>query len=552
MDAISLLTDLNAVARLREGDPTLFDTTDEGQALAANSLGWTELASGTQPMAEIRRRTIEDLGDTVTDIVVLGMGGSSLATLVMAQVLAQDAKRRLHVLDTTSPVTISSALATLDPATTLYLVSSKSGGTIEPMSLYAIFRAEADEELGREAAGERFIAITDPGTSLETLAIAEGFHAVFHGVPTIGGRFSALTAFGLCPAALAGFDVDKLVAHAAAEETSCDLPIAFNPAAKLAAFVADNAAAGRDKLTIVASPQLSSFGLWVEQLVAESLGKEGRGVVPVVELSEDLPQGYGPDRAIVVVRLADDERLAEWLPKLDALAPVFDVTLDGPYDVAAEFVLWEHAVALLGVLVGVNPFGQPNVAAAKAATSSVLANELAAPAADSTTPEGVALTFAGSLAAPPHEECSVAQAIGHALASLSPGDYLGVLAYLPDDPALLAPVVDAVPRVSAQLGAAVTLELGPRYLHSTGQLHKGGPDSALFILVTTRDHADVVVPGRDWTLRDLHAAQAEGDLTTLMDAGRRVLRVDLPDAGAATIAEFARAFQDAAGVVSEA
>lgn len=552
MDAISLLTDLNAVARLREGDPTLFDTTDEGQALAANSLGWTELASGTQPMAEIRRRTIEDLGDTVTDIVVLGMGGSSLATLVMAQVLAQDAKRRLHVLDTTSPVTISSALASLDPATTLYLVSSKSGGTIEPMSLYAIFRAEADEELGREAAGERFIAITDPGTSLETLAIAEGFHAVFHGVPTIGGRFSALTAFGLCPAALAGFDVDKLVAHAAAEETSCDLPIAFNPAAKLAAFVADNAAAGRDKLTIVASPQLSSFGLWVEQLVAESLGKEGRGVVPVVELSEDLPQGYGPDRAIVVVRLADDERLAEWLPKLDALAPVFDVTLDGPYDVAAEFVLWEHAVALLGVLVGVNPFGQPNVAAAKAATSSVLANELAAPAADSTTPEGVALTFAGSLAAPPHEECSVAQAIGHALASLSPGDYLGVLAYLPDDPALLAPVVDAVPRVSAQLGAAVTLELGPRYLHSTGQLHKGGPDSALFILVTTRDHADVVVPGRDWTLRDLHAAQAEGDLTTLMDAGRRVLRVDLPDAGAATIAEFARAFQDAAGVVSEA
>ena len=551
MHALDRLIAENAVARLRSRDATLFAHDSEGVALVEDSLGWIDLAECAQPMPELRRRTLGSLLDNITDIVVMAMGGSSLATLVMSEILAGECARRVHVLDTTSPLTIARAIAELDPRTTLYIVSSKSGGTIEPLSLYAIFRDEADEALGREAAGGRFIAITDPGSSLESLAIAEGFHATFHGLPTVGGRFSALTAFGLAPAALLGIDTDVLLERARHMEAACAEPTEHNPAALLAAFVADNAAVQRDKLTIVASPLLASFGLWAEQLVAESLGKNGIGVVPVVELSDDFPYGYGPDRAIVVVRLEDDARLAEWVPRLAEIAPVLELTLHDGYDVGAEFVRWEYAVALLGMLLGVNPFGQPNVAAAKAATGSVLDGSLSPVPAQTTTSDGVALTFAGALMLPHHDDVSSANAIGHAIAALRDGDFLGVLAYLPDDATLLEPIAAAVPRVSAALGVAVTLELGPRYLHSTGQLHKGGPDEGVFILVTTRDHADVPVPGREWTLRDLHVAQAEGDLTTLAAAGRRILRIDLPDAGHETVVAFVRALEDAAGVVAE-
>ncbi len=550
MDALSRLASVNAVDRLRGRDATLFVADEDGIELVRNSLGWTDLGHCCQPMPEYRTRTLEELDD-VRDVVVLGMGGSSLATLVIGDVLAESCCRTLHVLDTTAPRTVAARLADLDPATTVYFVSSKSGGTIEPLSLYAIFRNEADEELGRESAGERFIAITDPSTSLETLAVAEGFHAIFHGAPSVGGRFSALTAFGLGPATLLGIDTDELVARASHMETECALPVGLNPAAALAAFVADNHAIGRDKLTVVASEPLASFGLWVEQLVAESLGKDGVGVVPVVELADDVPTAYGPDRAVVVVRLEGDSRLSEWLPRIEEMAPVHEIVLRDGYDIGAEFVRWEHAVALLGVLLGVNPFGQPDVAAAKAATNAVLAGELEPIPADTTTPEGTGITFAGSLAAPDHEDRSVANALGHAIAQLREGDFLCLLAYLPEDAAQLAPLQRAVPRVAAMLGVAVTLEVGPRYLHSTGQLHKGGPDNAVFVLLTTRDHADICIPGKHWTLRDLHAAQAEGDLATLAAAGRRVLRIDLPDAEHITAEQFACDFEDAAGVVAE-
>lgn len=549
MDALSRLAAVDAIDRLRERDATLFGSGTESIALTENSLGWTDLASCCQPIPEVRQRSIDELGDETTDIVLLGMGGSSLAALVIGEVLAVDAARRLHVLDTTAPRTISAALARLDPARTLYLVSSKSGGTIEPLSLYAIFRNAADEALGREAAGERFIAITDPSTSLETLALAEQFRAVFHGTPTIGGRFSAMSAFGLVPATLLGLDTGKLVERAKRMEAECARPIGSNPAAQLAAFVADNAEAGRDKLTIVSSPLLASFGLWVEQLVAESLGKEGRGVTPVVELSDDLPSGYGPDRATVVVRLESDIRLAEWVPRLAETTPVLELVLADGFDIAAEFVRWEYAVALLGVLFEVNPFGQPNVAAAKAATNAVLAGDIEPIPPGIELFDGTCITFAGSLTAPGHEDTAVAPAIGHAFARLGAGDYVCVLAYLPEDEQQLAPLERAVPRVADALGVAVTFEVGPRYLHSTGQLHKGGPNNGIFLLVTTRDHSDIEVPGRAWTLRDLHAAQAIGDLTALAAAGRRVLRIELPDAEHVSVAALARELEDAAGVV---
>jgi len=546
MDSLQRLIELDAVARLRAHDATLFADDPAGRDLAAASFGWISPEVGATPvLQQLERLAREAAEEPVTDVVLLGMGGSSLASLVIADVFAGSAVK-LHVLDTTSPLSVAHIMATLDPARTLYVVASKSGSTIEPLSLYAIFREEADNELGALAAGKRFIAITDPDTSLESLAATGGFRALVSSPADVGGRFSALTVFGLVTAALLGVDVGMLVERGTAMSAACALPPAENPAAKLAAFAADALVAGRDKLTIVSSGTLSTFGLWVEQLVAESLGKEGTGIVPVVELSGEYPAEYGPDRAVVVVRTKDDQRLASWVARFGERSPVLEIVLRDEYDLAAEFVRWEHAIALLGPLLGVNPFGQPNVAAAKAATAAVLAGELHAPQPQFTLTDGTTLTYAGGLESPSEAPETLDAALGGVLGVLRSRDFLGMLAYLPADATLLAPLGAAAVDVTAATGAAVTLEIGPRYLHSTGQLHKGGANNGVFMLVTTRDHADVPVPGQPWGLAQLHRAQAEGDLTTLISAGRRVLRVDLCDAGAETIAAFASALSEAA------
>ena len=389
MNAMQRLIELDAVTRLQANDPTLFGSDAADVELASSSMGWTDLAErGAAALPELHRLASAAADDGVTDIALLGMGGSSLASLVLSSVLGESGDACVHVLDTTAPLTVDAALVSLYPASTLYVVASKSGGTVEPNALYAIFREVADQALGEEAAGQRFIAITDPGSSLEALAATDGFRTLVSSPATVGGRFSAMSVFGLVPAALAGLDVDVLIERARSMERACALPTAENPAAQLAAFVADAAAAGRDKLTVVASPALVSIGLWIEQLVAESLGKQGRGVVPVVELSDDRPQGYGSDRAVVVVRFEDDERLAEWAAELAETHPVIELLLRDGYDVAAEFTRWEHAVALLGPLLGVNPFGQPNVQAAKDATNAALAGDLSTPDPHVETTEG--------------------------------------------------------------------------------------------------------------------------------------------------------------------
>jgi hypothetical protein len=481
------------------------------------------------------------------------MGGSSLATEVIGRVLADDGSGpRLHVLDTTAPITVLESLSTLDFETTLIVVSSKSGSTIEPLSLYSVFRTYVEDAVGQIDAGARFVAITDPGSSLEKLASEEGFRAVVSSPPTVGGRYSALSVFGLLPAALLGVDLDVLLARAIEMESLCSHPSGVNPAAELAAFAADAHATGRDKLTFITSPGLDSFGLWAEQLVAESLGKQGTGILPVVELSVTKRLDYGPDRALAVVRFEDDTRLADWASEWSERYPVVQCVLHGVNDLAAEFVRWEHAVALLGPLLDVNPFGQPNVAAAKAATSKVLSGESVAPAPQGHLEESdCSYTFAGVLTAPGHSETSVGTAVGHAIASLRAGDFLALLAYLPVSDELLAPLEGIVAPLSAALGVPVTLELGPRYLHSTGQYHKGGPNTGVFVLITTRDDTDIEVPGEPWGLRELHRAQAEGDLLTLIDAGRRVLRLDLADASSESVALLVQGLANAAGVVYE-
>jgi len=549
MPARDRLLEADAVARLSRRDVTLFSDDPDVQRTVAGRLGWISLAApGRQVLGRITALAEEAKAGGLTDVVLLGMGGSSLASLVISRVVGIG-DTNLHVLDTTSPITVRDTLDAIDPARTLYLVASKSGGTIEPNTLYAIFRAHADAALGRTLAGRRFIALTDPGTVLERLARDEGFRAIVQTPPDVGGRFSALTPFGLVPAALIGADPARMLDRAEAAEKACAASYEENPAVELAAFICDAHEGGADKLTVVAGPDLRSFGLWTEQLVAESLGKQGKGVIPVVELSDE-PGGYGADRAVVVVRMTGDARLAGWAQSQRGRHPVYEIVLDDSFDIAEEFVRWEYAVALCGFLFGLNPFDEPNVAEAKAATSGVLDGSVSAPRPQ-VAAQSVAMTFAGGLPDPGHPERTPATAVGHAIAALQAGDYLAVLAFLPDSERLLAPLHAVVPAVSAESGAAVCLEVGPRYLHSTGQLHKGGPDSGVFILVTTQDGTDVSVPGQQWSLRELHSAQAEGDLVTLAAHGRRVLRLDLPDASARSIELLAAALADGAGVVRE-
>jgi glucose-6-phosphate isomerase len=529
VNALERLTEADAVKRLAERDTSLFSDDIDVRIAIGQRLGWTDLAAkAPERFTLLGNLALAIAGEGATDVLLLGMGGSSLAPLVFSRMLGPVAGApTLHVLDTTSPRQIRATLDALDPAKTFVIVASKSGGTIEPLSLYAIARRWLEGSMSRPEAGRRCIVITDPGSSLEKLRQRDLMRVALTAPASVGGRYSALTVFGLAPAALAGIELAPIIERARRMEEACALLAPASPAALLAAWIVDAHAAGRDKLTLVTSASFAPFGLWVEQLVAESLGKHGIGVVPVIEYEPTLPSGYSGDRAVVVIREASDAALAEWAAAVAAEHPVLELTVDGALDVAAEFVRWEWATALAGFLLGVNPFDEPNVTQAKQATSDILSGRTEVPHAAADL-EGSWMTFAGSLAAPEPLPSSRPGVLGALTRSLAPGDYLAILAYLPEDERLLGPLRHAATAVSRATGRAVMLELGPRYLHSTGQLHKGGTPNGAFLLITARDRDDFEVPGKPYRLAALHRAQAEGDLVTLAAAGGRALRVDLP------------------------
>lgn len=541
MGAIERLVEANAIERLLARDASLFSDDVDTRIAVGQRLGWLDLAS----KAPARFPLLHNLADALrsegaADIVLLGMGGSSLAPLVLSRILGNaPGYPRLHVVDTTSPIVVSHLIQTLDPARTFVIVASKSGTTVEPLSLYAIFRGWLDDTLGRPAAGRRFIVITDPGSPLEKLRQKETMRLTLSGPPTVGGRYSALTLFGLAPAALIGVDIETLVARAAVMENACKNPPDENPGALLAASIVDAHATGRDKLSLVASPALRPFGLWVEQLIAESLGKQGTGVVPVVEREPLDLATLGTDRAVAIVRLRSDATLARWA--YDAVAAgvvVADLVLEDGLDLGAEFVRWEHATALAGFLLGVNPFDEPNVAEAKRATADILAGTASAPRACCDL-GGTWVTYAGALETPTPAPATRLEALRGWLSNARPGDYVALLVYAPDHPEHVEPLERAASALERATGLPVCLELGPRYLHSTGQLHKGGPDSGVFLIVTARDRTDFLIPGQRYTLAALHRAQAEGDLATLAAHGRRVMRLDLPSGSAEEFASLA-------------
>ena len=551
MNALQRLVDARAMERLTARDATLFADGSGNTGDVADRLGWIGLAERadvlTPPLAELATRLTKE---GVTDVVLLGMGGSSLAPLVLARVFGQPSGMpQLRVLDTTSPTQLQATLGELDAEHTVVIVASKSGSTIEPLSLYAVFRKWMDDAMGRERAGRRFYAITDPGTGLETLAQHDDFAQVWSAPVDVGGRFSALSVFGLVPAALAGVDLDGLLVQARRMEAACrTIAEDTNPAAQLAAFIADACEAGRDKLTFVASQSLAPFGLWVEQLIAESTGKDGKGVIPVLEYAPVPPNSYGDDRAVVVLRERADEDLLAWASTLPEDTPLLECHADSPAALGAEFVRWEYATALLGQLLAIDPFNQPNVAEAKAATNAILdGSATAAPHAQAAVGDAM-LTYAGALAgiSPVTAPDSLADALAPVLDALLARDYLALLAYLPEDDGVIDGLASALSTIAAGTGNACVLQLGPRYLHSTGQLHKGGPDEGVFIVLTTREAVDVAIPGTSFTLRELNRAQAEGDLATLAAHGRRVVRVDLTNESAEELATFSDALADAA------
>jgi glucose-6-phosphate isomerase len=536
VDSRDRLIGLNAVERIAARDASLF--TDP--ALAADRLGWVGLPAQAEARAtEFARIAEAAVADGITDVVLLGMGGSSLAPLVLTSSFPPaPGHPRLHVLDTTAPRPAIALLDELVAASTLVIVSSKSGSSVEPRALAAIFGAWLAESLGDEAMAH-MMAITDPDSPLAALAQEQGLAATVLAPSDVGGRYSALSPFAMLPAALAGIDVASLAATAAVMEAACARPSEDNPALALASWLTDGMDAGRNKLHIVCSREIDAFGLWAEQLVAESTGKSGRGILPVLEAAPGLPASHGSDAMTFVLRLEGDTALAELADAPPDGEPVFEVVVDDPYALAAEFVHWEWSAALLCAVSGIECFGQPDVEGSKARTLAILQHEDPIPA-PSVLDGGIGL--AGSPGILTHD---LEGAVAGLLARLPGRGYLAVLAYLPPDEAVLSPLRAACAAVAIALRIPVTLELGPRYLHSTGQYHKGGPAEGVFLAITVNDEEDLQVPGSPFTLAELHAAQAAGDVAALQDEGLPVLAVALPALGA--IPDVVRAMTDAVG-----
>lgn len=478
----------------------------------ANRLGWLTVPVVSQLQAP---GLLELAGDArrggIRDIVLLGMGGSSLAPEVLRRTFRpRPGWPRLHVLDSTVPGWVDRVSRAVDPERTLYLVSSKSGGTIEVLSFFRFFFDQAQQAVGGRA-GEHFLAITDPGSGLERLGRQNKFRQIFLNPPDIGGRFSALSLFGMVPATLSGIDPLSLLAPVEPMAAACApaTPLTENPGAMLGAWLAAGHRTGHDKVTFLAAPRLAAFGLWAEQLLAESTGKQGRGLLPVALEPEAPLDCYGNDRLFVYLRLAGDRnrRLDDRALALEqAGQPVVRLDLADVQSIGAEFYRWEFATAVAGALIGIHPFDQPNVQESKDLTANVLRQAVEA----GHPPD---LVSHGDLAS--------------LLALARPGDYFALMAYLMDTPQIDQALQALRLALLERFHLATTLGYGPRFLHSTGQYHKGGPPTGLFLQFTADVDRDLPVPGEGYTFGTLAAAQAEGDLRALAQRGRRIIRIPL-------------------------
>lgn len=525
------------IERIFKKDPSVWisDKPDDNPAAAeiSNRLGWVDATEKIRPSINQLQSFCEDQKiKGIKDVILLGMGGSSLAPEVIMDVFGnKDGWPALTVLDTTNPETILSLMPMLDPETTLFIVSSKSGGTIETLSLFKYFYSFY-QSVGLKA-GDHFIAVTDPGSGLEHLAGKDekGFLRTFSSPPDVGGRYSALTVFGMLPAAIIGVEIGKVIDRA--EEwmnLSRDIQeIEKNPAALLGAFMGEAAIAGKDKLTILLSPSISRLGAWIEQLVAESLGKDGKGILPLVDEMPFEPGELSDDRVYVFIKVQDetDESTDVLFEQLSSKnLPVVKLIIKDKYDLGGLFFIWELATALSASILGINPFDQPNVESAKIAARDLM--------------EGYKKTRKLNVDNPivSNREIDIycnksfgAKDTMHFISSylkeLQDNGYIAIMAYLPYDEEINELLEDIRTLFRNKTHSAVTLGYGPRFLHSTGQLHKGDGNKGLFIQITHRITEDIDIPGEPYSFGTLITAQAIGDYTALKNADRRVCRLHL-------------------------
>ena len=516
-DRVKRASEDRVAQRVWRKDDTLWG--EAGAPEVGDRLGWLTITDPMRDALPELRELVEDCrADGLEDAVLLGMGGSSLAPEVIRRSFGErEGGLRLHVLDSTDPGAVLDVERAVDVGKTLFIVSSKSGGTIEPMSFFRHFHARVREAVGSdEDAGRRFVAVTDPGTSLVALAKENGFRRVFENDPDIGGRYSALSYFGLVPAALMGVDVEALLDSAQVAEQACANydHSTSNQGLWLGLSLGELAVRGRDKLTISVAEPIASFGLWAEQLVAESTGKEGKGILPVADEPLGEPGAYGDDR--VFCRLRDPEHPAgdeeEVAAKLQALAdaghPTFTLNAHGPEDLGRIFFFAEFATAVAGWVLGINAFNQPNVQEAKDNTNEVLER----------------YAREGSL---PEVEEADDEALRGLLARAEPPHYVAIMGYVEPAPEIDAAVADLRTTIRDATRATTTFGYGPRFLHSTGQFHKGGPPTGIFLQLVHDGDEDVEIPEAGYSFGTLKNAQATGDLQTLRDHGLPAERVRL-------------------------
>jgi glucose-6-phosphate isomerase len=520
------LLETHVAARIWARDISVWgarEGSDDARSIATR-LGWLDVGETMSPQLDrVSALGAAGAAEGIAAVYLLGMGGSSLCAEVLRSVYGvSEGHPDLYVLDTTDELTITGAATRMDPARTFFVVASKSGGTVEVASMERFFWSRMHAALG-SAAGRHFIGITDPGTSLERLAAERGYRETFLNPADIGGRFSALSLFGLVPAALIGVDVRDLLAAGRAMADGCRQENHTNAGLELGAFIAACAADGRDKLTVVLPPSLQSLGLWIEQLVAESTGKHGKGALPVVDEPLGRPDENGSDRAFVAIATDRDEPDALRLRALeDAGHPVLRLRtrVDA---LGAEFFRWEFATAVAGAALGINPFDEPNVSEAKAKTKALLdafarAGSLPEPSPAAESPDLAVYSTRFRAGSP-------ASVVRDALTSLDAGDYVAFLSYLPAESDVQSAIRDIRNAIRSKARVATTFGVGPRYLHSTGQYHKGGPNAALAFVITADDETRTAIPEAGYSFSVLKRAQALGDTEALEAHDRRAVRI---------------------------
>lgn len=529
-DALAAWTAKDGTRRLWAGDSTLWTGADE-----AKWLGWltitadmlTQMEALTAFAADVRAAGFEH-------ILLLGMGGSSLCPEVLRMTFGVvPGYPELHVLDSTDPVQVKAFDDAVDLSKTLVIVASKSGSTLEPNIFKQYFFARMVETVGADRAGSHFVAITDPGSKMQQVAESDGFRYSFYGVPTIGGRYSALSMFGMVPASAMGLDVRRFLENAQAMADACraDSP-AQNPGVLLGLILGAAANSKCDKLTVITTSEVYDFGAWLEQLVAESTGKIGKGIIPVDREYLASSEVYGEDRLFVYIRASDDQD--EAVTALEAAGqPVIRIDLDDIYTLGAEFFRWEIATAVAGAVIGINPFDQPDVEASKIATKAITS----AYEQDRMLPSMLPILQEGgiSLYADTRNEAALKAAAPETLAGylkahidrLTANDYFALSAYIPMNAENEAALQQLRHFVRDRKRVATCLGFGPRFLHSTGQAYKGGPNTGVFLQVTCDDALDLPVPGQLYTFGIVKEAQARGDYEVLAERERRALRIHL-------------------------